>query len=164
MDAVASSEPVREVTIQNTALDEMCRMGDYLNSITGTRERDADLTGMMQLRRELEDMVEEVRLENRLANEENKEIMKNGLKTLGEQIHKKRMYFETDRAERLSATKRLARGVRRTGRRYRLRVGGPWRQDFKALKPEFLKLLQAQEEYLWSLCARCLGYASHKIE
>ena len=107
MDTVAPSEPVREVTIQNTALDEMCRMGDYLNSITGTRKRDANLTGMIQLRRELEDMVEEVRLENRLANEENKEIMKNGLKTLGEQIHKERMYFETDRAERLSATKRL---------------------------------------------------------
>ena len=106
VDVVASSEPVREATVQNTALDEMCRMGDYLNSI-GFRERDADPTGVMQLRRDLEDMVEEVRLENRLANEENKEIMKNGLKTLGEQIHKERMYFETDRAERLSATKRL---------------------------------------------------------
>ena len=93
MDAVAPSEPVREVTIQNTALDEMCRMGDYLNSITGIRKRDANLTGMIQLRRELEHMVQEVRLENRLANEENKEIMKNGLKTLGEQVHKERVYF-----------------------------------------------------------------------
>ena len=137
MDAVASSEPVREVTIQNTALDEMCRMGDYLNSITGTRERDADLTGMMQLRRELEDMVEEVRLENRLANEENKEIMKNGLKTLGEQIHKERMYFETDRAERLSATKRL-------------------REELDALAEEQIKGRRTLEAGLQSVEARIL--------
>ena len=104
IDAVALPEPLKEPTIQSTALDELCRAGDYLNSISGTRERDADLTGMMQLRRELEDMVEEVRLENRLANEE---IMRNGLRTLGEQIHKERVYFEADRVERLSATNRL---------------------------------------------------------
>ena len=90
--------------------------GDYLNGISGDRERDVDLTGMMQLRRDLEDMVEEVRLENRLANEENKEIMRNGLRTLGDQIHKERMYFEADRAERLSATKATSRRVGCTGR------------------------------------------------
>ena len=137
VDTVESSEPVREVTIQNTALDEMCRMGDYLNIITGTRERDADLTGMMQLRRELEDMVKEVRLENRLANEENKEIMKNGLKTWGEQIHKERMYFETDCAERLSATKRL-------------------RQDLDALAEEQIKGRRTLEAGLQSVEARIL--------
>ena len=136
-DAVALPEPLREVPIQSTALDELCRAGDYLNSISGARERDADLTGMMQLRRELEDMVEEVRLENRLANEENKEIMRNGLRTLGEQIHKERVYFEADRAERLSATKRL-------------------REELDALAEEQIKGRRTLEAGLQSVEARIL--------
>ena len=80
---------------------------DFLcSSISGGRERDVDLTEMMRMRTEIsKTMVEEVRLENRLANEQNKEIMKNGLKTLGDQVNKERVYFEADRVEQLSATK-----------------------------------------------------------
>ena len=48
--------------------------------------------------------------------------------------------------------------------RNRLKDDGPWKRDFKALRPEFLKLLQVQEKCLLSLCARHLVYASHKTE
>ena len=83
------------------------RMNNQALPLEREKKRDVNLTEKMRMRQELEDIFDEFRLEKRLANEENLEIMKNGLRTLVDQTHKDCMYFETDRTQRLSANERL---------------------------------------------------------
>ena len=136
--AVASPEPSRKIPSPGADIGELCRMDDYSGIASGERERDVDphrddeietrsrRTWSKKFASRIDSPMKKI-----------KKFMENGLRTLGDQIHRERVYFEVDRAERLSATKRL-------------------REELDALAEEQIKGRRTLEAGLQSVEARIL--------